>query len=109
MSRLERQVVFSALADENRRALLDKLRMRNGQTLAELCDGMAITRQAVTKHLAVLEEAALILAIRKGRVKLHFLNPVPLNATAMRWLKLFDDVTMDRLIPETTGEPPKGR
>lgn len=89
--------MFAALADDSRRALLDCLRKRNGQTLAELCEGRSITRQAVTKHLRVLEEANLVLALRKGREKLHYLNPVPIHAVAMRWLKQFDAVKLDAL------------
>jgi len=98
MSRVNRDVVFAALADDHRRALLDRLRKRNGQTLAELCEGQAITRQAVTKHLKVLEEANLVLSDRRGREKLHFLNPVPIHAVAMRWLKQFDAVPLDALV-----------
>lgn len=89
--------MFEALADDNRRALLDRLRKQNGQTLAELCEGQAITRQAVTKHLKVLEEANLVLSARRGREKLHYLNPVPIHAVAMRWLKQFDAVRLDAL------------
>jgi len=98
MSKLNRDLVFAALADDNRRALLDRLRKRNGQTLAELCEGQPITRQAVTKHLKVLEEADLVLAQRRGREKLHYLNPVPIHAVAMRWLKQFDAVKLDALL-----------
>jgi DNA-binding transcriptional ArsR family regulator len=98
MSRVNRDVVFAALADDHRRALLDRLRKRNGQTLAELCEGQAITRQAVAKHLKVLEEANLVLSDRRGREKLHFLNPVPIHAVAMRWLKQFDAVPLDALV-----------
>jgi DNA-binding transcriptional ArsR family regulator len=98
MSRVNRNVVFAALADDHRRALLDRLRKKNGQTLAELCEGRKITRQAVTKHLAVLEEANLVLSDRRGREKLHFLNPVPIHAVAMRWLKQFDAVPLDALV-----------
>jgi DNA-binding transcriptional ArsR family regulator len=98
MSRVNRDVVFDALADDHRRALLDRLRKRNGQTLAELCETQKITRQAVAKHLKVLEEANLVLSTRQGREKLHFLNPVPIHAVAMRWLKLFDAVPLDALV-----------
>lgn len=97
MSRTTRDAVFTALADENRRALLDRLRKCNGQTLAELCTGQPMTRQAVTKHLRILEEANLVLSARHGREKLHYLNPVPIHAVAMRWLKQFDAVTLDSL------------
>lgn len=97
MSRTTRDAVFAALADENRRALLDRLRKRNGQTLAELCAGQPITRQAVTKHLRILEAANLVLSARHGREKLHYLNPVPIHAVAMRWLRQFDAVALDSL------------
>ena len=105
MSRIGRDTVFEALADDHRRAQLDRLRRRNGQTLAELCQGLAITRQAVTKHLKVLEEADLVLSSRQGREKLHYLNPVPIHAVAMRWLKQFDAVPLDALV----AAAPSGR
>ena len=82
--------VFKALADESRRALLDRLHARNGQTLAELCDGLAMSRQAVSKHLAILEAANLVVAIRRGREKLHYLNPVPIAEIADRWVRKFE-------------------
>jgi DNA-binding transcriptional ArsR family regulator len=81
--------VFRALADPARRRLLDRLHARNGQTLGALCEGHDMTRQAVTKHLAILEEANLIATERRGREKLHFINPVPINAIAERWIKKF--------------------
>jgi DNA-binding transcriptional ArsR family regulator len=102
VSRTDRDAVFAALADENRRLLLDRLRHRNGQSIAalcaELCAEQPITRQAVTKHLQVLEEANLVLSARQGREKLHYLNPVPIHAVAMRWLKQFDAVPLDALL-----------
>jgi DNA-binding transcriptional ArsR family regulator len=82
--------VFRALADPSRRSLLDRLHMRNGQTLADLCDGLAMTRQAVTKHLTILEEANLVTTLRHGREKLHFLNPVPIHQIGERWIKKFE-------------------
>ena len=82
--------VFRALADPTRRKLLDLLYAQNGQTLGQLCEHLDMTRQAVTKHLAALEEASLIVTKRRGREKLHFLNPVPIHAVAMRWLRQFD-------------------
>jgi uncharacterized protein YndB with AHSA1/START domain/DNA-binding transcriptional ArsR family regulator len=82
--------VFRALADPSRRRLLDSLNARNGQTLRELCAGLAMARQSVSKHLAVLESANLISTRRRGREKLHFLNPVPINAIAERWMTQFD-------------------
>ena len=82
--------VFRALADANRRQLLDRLHGRNGQTLGELCQGLDMTRQAVAKHLAVLEEANLVSWRRHGREKLHFINPVPINEIAERWISKFE-------------------
>ena len=82
--------VFKALADTSRRSLLDRLHARNGQTLNELCDGLAMTRQAVTKHLAILEAANLVTTIRQGREKLHYLNPVPIHAIAERWIGKYE-------------------
>ena len=79
-------LVFKALADTSRRELLDRLHARNGQTLGELCEGLGMTRQAVTKHLAVLEQANLVAPIKRGREKLHYLNPVPIHEIAARWI-----------------------
>ena len=74
--------VFKALADASRRELLDRLRADNGQTLGELCERLAMTRQAVSKHLAILEEANLVATVKRGREKLHYLNPVPIHEIA---------------------------
>jgi DNA-binding transcriptional ArsR family regulator len=82
--------VFKALADESRRSLLDRLHARNGQTLNDLCDGLDMSRQAVTKHLAILEAANLIATLKHGREKLHYLNPVPIHEIGERWIKKFD-------------------
>jgi DNA-binding transcriptional ArsR family regulator len=82
--------VFRALADSSRRQLLDRLHRKNGQTLGELCQGLEMTRQAVTKHLAILQEANLVATKRKGREKLHFINPVPINDIAERWIGKFE-------------------
>lgn len=82
--------VFRALADRSRRRLLDRLHARNGQTLNELCAGLAMSRQAVTKHLGILEEANLIAWERRGREKLHYLNPVPIHDIARRWIGKFE-------------------
>jgi DNA-binding transcriptional ArsR family regulator len=81
--------VFRALADASRRALLDRLHRRSGQTLNELCQGLDMSRQAVAKHLSILESANLIAVRRQGREKLHFINPVPINDIAERWLAKF--------------------
>jgi DNA-binding transcriptional ArsR family regulator len=82
--------VFRALADPSRRMLLDRLHADNGQTLGQLCERMDMTRQAVTKHLKVLEDAALVVPIWRGREKLHYLNPVPIHEIADRWIGKFD-------------------
>lgn len=89
--------VFKALADPIRRRLLDRLRARNGQTLGELCEGLDMTRQAVTKHLAVLEGADLVAVQWRGREKLHFLNPVPIHGIAERWIAKFEAPRLDAL------------
>ena len=82
--------VFKALADPSRRELLNRLRAENGQTLGQLCAHLDMTRQAVTKHLAVLEEANLVVPIWRGREKLHYLNPVPIHDIAERWIGKFE-------------------
>jgi DNA-binding transcriptional ArsR family regulator len=82
--------VFKALADPTRRRLLDTLRARDGQTLGELCEDESMTRQAVTKHLAILEDANLVAVQWRGREKLHYLNPVPINDIAERWIGKFE-------------------
>ena len=82
--------VFKALADASRRELLDRLRARSGQTLGELCEGLDVTRQAVTKHLGILEEANLVATLWRGREKLHYLNPVPIHEIAERWINKFE-------------------
>jgi len=82
--------VFRALADRGRRLLLDRLRAENGQTLGQLCAHLEMTRQAVSKHLAVLEEANLVVIIWRGREKLHYLNPVPIHDIAERWIGKFE-------------------
>ena len=82
--------VFKALADASRRALLDRLHVRGGQTLNELCDGLAMTRQAVTKHLGILEAASLVTTLRHGREKLHYINPVPIHQIGERWIRKFE-------------------
>ena len=82
--------VFKALADASRRELLDRLRAENGQTLGELCACLDMTRQAVSKHLVLLEEANLVATVRRGREKLHYLNPVPIHEIAERWIGKFE-------------------
>lgn len=82
--------VFKALADASRRSLLDRLHARNGQSLNELCEGLEMTRQAVTKHLVILEDANLVTSIKHGREKLHYLNPVPIHQIGERWIRKFE-------------------
>lgn len=82
--------VFRALADAGRRQLLDRLHVKNGQTLGELCFGMTMSRQAVTKHLKQLEEANLVAVQWQGREKRHYLNPVPINEIAERWIGKYE-------------------
>ena len=87
---MNEDAVFRALADASRRQLLDRLHQRNGQTLNELCEGLQMTRQAVAKHLAILEAGNLVATRREGRTKLHYLNPVPINDIAERWIGKFE-------------------
>src|SRR6476620_9836266 len=82
--------VFKALADESRRMLLDRLREEGGQTLGQLCTRLAMTRQAVSKHLGILEEANLVATVKRGREKLHYLNPVPIHEIGERWIGKFE-------------------
>ena len=86
----EMDAVFKALADESRRALLDQLHKNNGQTLGELCEHLDMTRQAVTKHLLLLEDAKLVAVVWRGREKLHYLNPVPLQEIYERWIGKYE-------------------
>ena len=82
--------VFKALADASRRELLDRLRADNGRTLNQLCACLDMTRQAVSKHLGILEEANLVATVKQGREKLHYLNPVPIHDIAERWIGKFE-------------------
>jgi DNA-binding transcriptional ArsR family regulator len=86
----EMDAVFKALADESRRKLLDQLHQSNGQTLGELCEHLDMTRQAVTKHLLLLEAANLVVVVWRGREKLHYLNPVPLQEIYERWIGKYE-------------------
>jgi DNA-binding transcriptional ArsR family regulator len=104
--------VFKALADASRRELLDRLNARNGQTLQELCAGLDMARQSVSKHLAVLEAAGLVVIVWRGREKLHYLNPAPINDIAERWIKQYDRSRVRALadlkeaLEETSWEQP---
>jgi DNA-binding transcriptional ArsR family regulator len=82
--------VFKALADPGRRLLLDRLRAENGQALGQLCEHLDMSRQAVTKHLKLLEAANLVVTLRRGLEKLHYLNPVPIHEIADRWISRFE-------------------
>ena len=89
--------MFRALADPTRRHLLDALHERDGRTLSELAEGLAMSRQAVSKHLAVLEEANLVTAVRRGRERHHHLNPAPLADVGDRWIHRYDRARVDAL------------
>lgn len=91
--------VFKALADETRRSILDHLYAKSGQTLSELYERFAKTmsRQAVMKHLGILENANLVVIVWSGREKLHYLNPVPIHAVQVRWIKKFEKQRLDAL------------
>jgi DNA-binding transcriptional ArsR family regulator len=83
-------LVFKALAAPERRLLLDRLRASNGQSLGELCAHLDMTRQAVTRHLKILEDASLVVCIWQGREKLHYLNPVPIHEIGERWISKYE-------------------
>jgi DNA-binding transcriptional ArsR family regulator len=90
--------LFKALADSNRRKLLDLLHAHDGRTLGELCEHLDMTRQGVTQHLDVLEAANLVATVRQGREKLHFLNPVPLQEIYERWIAKFEKPRLKALL-----------
>ncbi|WP_246266603.1 ArsR/SmtB family transcription factor [Nonomuraea typhae] len=83
-------LVFKALADSTRRLLLDRLRETNGQTLSELCERLGMARQSATQHLDILQRASLVTVVRRGRERLHYLNPVPIHEIEQRWIAAFD-------------------
>jgi DNA-binding transcriptional ArsR family regulator len=89
--------VFRALADASRRKLLDRLHQRNGQTLGDLCQGLNMSRQAVAKHLVILKKANLVSWKRQGRERVHFINPVPINDIAERWIGKFEQPRLSAL------------
>jgi len=89
--------VFKALAHSSRRELLDRLHGNNGQTLGALCKDLDMTRQAVTKHLALLEAANLVVTLRRGREKLHYLNPVPIHEIYERWIGKYERTRLQAL------------
>ena len=88
--RQDTDLLFKALADPSRRKLLDLLHVHDGRTLGELCSHLDMTRQGVTQHLDLLETANLVVTLRRGREKLHFLNPVPLQEIYERWIAKFE-------------------
>ena len=87
---MDQDKVFKALADPTRRKLLDLLHDRNGQTLGELCENLEMARQSATQHLDLLEAASLVTTVKRGREKLHFINPVPLHVIYERWVRKFE-------------------
>jgi DNA-binding transcriptional ArsR family regulator len=89
--------VFRALADATSRKLLDRLHRKNGQTLVDLCQGLNMTRPAVAKHLAILKKANLVSWKHEGRERLHFINPVPINEIAERWIGKFEQPRLSAL------------
>jgi DNA-binding transcriptional ArsR family regulator len=89
--------VFKALSDGSRRELLDRLRADNGRTLGELCARLDMSRQAVSKHLGILEKANLVATVRRGREKLHYLNPVPIHEISERWISKFERSRLEAL------------
>lgn len=89
--------IFKALADKSRRELLDDLRAAGGKTLGELCVNLEMSRQAVSKHLKLLEDANLVVTVWRGREKFHYLNPVPIREIEERWIKKFDQAQLDAL------------
>ena len=89
--------VFKALADPTRRELLDRLRADNGQTLGDLCERLAMSRQAVTKHLDILEAANLVATVRRGRERLHYLNPAPIGEIYDRWIGKYEQARVAAL------------
>jgi DNA-binding transcriptional ArsR family regulator len=89
--------VFRALSDPCRRELLDRLFERNGQCLNELCEGLQMSRQAVTKHLGLLEAANLVSTVRRGREKLHYLNPIPIQEISERWIHKYEKNSLQAL------------
>ena len=100
-------LVFKALADENRRKILDRLRTKQGLTLSEICGPHQMSRQAVSKHLRLLEAANLVVTRKQGRFKLHYLNPVPINEIYTRWIGKYEQgrlIALDNLKKALQGE-----
>jgi DNA-binding transcriptional ArsR family regulator len=106
---MDDDAVFRALADGSRRLLLDRLHKKNGQSLGDLCEGLEMSRQAVAKHLGILEEANLVAMEWAGREKLHFINPVPINEIAERWIGKFEQPRLRALSDLKKALEKKGR
>lgn len=90
VSPIDSDKIFKALADPTRRILLDRLYEKNGQTLSQLCENLDMARQSATQHLGILEEANLVSTVKRGREKLHFINPVPIHEIYERWVRKFE-------------------
>jgi DNA-binding transcriptional ArsR family regulator len=95
---MDMDAVFRALADPSRRQLLDRLFGQGGLTLGELCEGLSMSRQAVSKHLALLEAANLVVVVPRGRERLHYLNPVPIQEIAERWIGKYEAARVEALV-----------
>jgi DNA-binding transcriptional ArsR family regulator len=95
--RHDTDLLFKALADPSRRKLLDLLHAHDGRSLSDLCTHLDMTRQGVTQHLELLEAANLVVTVRRGREKLHFLNPVPLQEIYERWIAKFESTRLKAL------------
>ncbi len=94
---MDDNAVFKALSDPSRRKLLDRLHLRHGLSLGELCAGLHMTRQAVAKHLRILQKANLVSVVREGREKRHYINPVPIHGIAERWIHKFEQAPLRTL------------
>lgn len=94
---MDEEKVFKALADASRRKLLDLLFEKNGQTLGQLCEHLDMARQSATQHLEILEAANLVSSVKRGREKLHFINPVPIHQVYGRWVQKFERQRLDLL------------
>ncbi len=92
--------VFKALADPTRRLLLDRLREHDGQTLGQLCEHLGMARQSATQHLDVVVRAGLVTVVRRGRERLHYLNPAPIHEIEQRWISSFDRPRLQALSPD---------
>ncbi len=101
---MNRDLVFQALADKTRRALLDRIYAQSGRSLTKLSEGLGLSRQAMAKHMKLLEDAELVVSRKVGRERLHYLNPLPFRAIAGRWMRRFEKVKLQDLMPERRDE-----